>query len=521
MVFNELKRIKFLSIVFLSLFLLAGCSSDDDHEESYDVSGRIVYSNEAGNQVGLEGVNLNFKYTDGIATTNHDGNWSKNGVKDTDVITPAKGNWRFIPGSRRVSKESSSLDFTARTEGEYKIAVLSDLHYFDPRLGTEGAAFENYLAHDRKLIAESKAILESAIQSLKEQKPDVVLIPGDLTKDGERVNHEQLANYFAELEKEGIQVYVAPGNHDINNPHAVRYEGDEAIEIETITADEFASIYQENGYSESEYIEKDKKSLSYLVEPISGVWLVAMDTCRYDDNGEDPVTAGRFRASTLEWVRDKIKEGKSQGKTVIGMMHHGLIEHFELQSAKGLFEEYVVEDWEAISTELADLGMEVVFTGHYHANDIAIKTTDEGNRLYDIETGSLVTYPSPYRMLTLTDNNLEVETYKVTEVDADTGGLEFQDYAKGYIEEGLLGLTEAMLATDGFLQNQIEVLAPVVSSSLIAHYEGDENFDSLDDTTQYIISNMKLSEDPMGVALWSIWHDESADNNTEIYFEFQ
>jgi hypothetical protein len=30
--------------------------------------------------------------------------------------------------------------------------VISDLHYYDATLGTEGAAFEVYLTRDRKMI---------------------------------------------------------------------------------------------------------------------------------------------------------------------------------------------------------------------------------------------------------------------------------------------------------------------------------------------------------------------------------
>lgn len=32
--------------------------------------------------------------------------------------------------------------------------------------------------------------------------------------------------------------------------------------------------------------------------------------------------------------------------------------------------------------------MQFVFTGHMHANDITVATSENGNVLYDIETGS-------------------------------------------------------------------------------------------------------------------------------------
>ena len=81
----------------------------------------------------------------------------------------------------------------AEEKSKVKFAVISDIHYYDSALGTTGAAFEAYLAADRKLIKESGEILNSAITSIKSEKPDFVLIPGDLTKDGEKQNHLILA----------------------------------------------------------------------------------------------------------------------------------------------------------------------------------------------------------------------------------------------------------------------------------------------------------------------------------------
>ncbi len=75
-----------------------------------------------------------------------------------------------------------------------KICVASDLHYFDPALLiNDGPAFHQYIMDDRKLIKESSAIVKSLFKSIIEEKPDILLIPGDLTKDGELVSHQNLA----------------------------------------------------------------------------------------------------------------------------------------------------------------------------------------------------------------------------------------------------------------------------------------------------------------------------------------
>ncbi len=74
-------------------------------------------------------------------------------------------------------------------------------------------------------------------------------------------------------------------------------------------------------------------------------------------------------------------------------------------------------------------GIRLIFTGHYHANDI-VDFTNEGKTLTDIETGSLVTPPSPYRIMTLDDNFINIDTRRVTGIDMELpGGMDFLTYS--------------------------------------------------------------------------------------------
>jgi hypothetical protein len=45
------------------------------------------------------------------------------------------------------------------------------------------------------------------------------------------------------LERAGIQVFVVPGNHDVDNPHAVRYVGDGSEPIPSVSPHMFRWIY--------------------------------------------------------------------------------------------------------------------------------------------------------------------------------------------------------------------------------------------------------------------------------------
>ena len=74
------------------------------------------------------------------------------------------------------------------------------------------------------------------------------------------------------------------------------------------------------------------------------------------------------------------------------------------------------DNWESVSDEFINAGMSVMFTGHYHAN--VTKRTTGGKELFDVETGSLVTAPIPYRIITLKGNELNIHTKYVTDISA-------------------------------------------------------------------------------------------------------
>lgn len=111
-----------------------------------------------------------------------------------------------------------------RQEESLKIASLSDTHYLSPTLIKDTADFTEHLNSDRKMFAESEAFLNALLDTVKKDDPDVLLISGDPTKDGEREGHEALAGILEKFEEEtGADVYITPGNHDLNNSNAMNF----------------------------------------------------------------------------------------------------------------------------------------------------------------------------------------------------------------------------------------------------------------------------------------------------------
>ena len=382
------------------------------------------------------------------------------------------------------NKEYRELNMQPVTKGEnenyclssrtLKIAVLSDLHYMDPSLlKKDGSAFQMYLMQDPKLLAESGAILQQILHKLVNEKPDLVLISGDLTKDGELVSHKSLLKQLQILGLNHIKVLVVPGNHDINNPDAKLFNGDNATSVATITSDNFKSLYADYGYKSA--ISRDPNSLSYVSEPFKDLRILAIDANEYYNNTPIYcVVAGKIKDATMEWAKKQLADAKAKGKTVIGMMHHGIVEHFMGESA--IFPDYLVDNWGENADKLMQAGLKVIFTGHFHANDATQRTT--GNlSLVDIETGSPVIYDSPLRIVNLVNDKLYINTEHIERISyPGLNGISFHEYEKTFSLKGFEFQAKYMLMNPPYnVPEEVATqIAPVFANGMLAHFAGDE-----------------------------------------------
>lgn len=158
-----------------------------------------------------------------------------------------------------------------------ELAVVTDLHFLSPSLVREGEAFTAAYAYgDGKQINYISQLLEVFLQEMLERRPDAVLITGDLTLNGERVSHLELAERFLPLRQAGIPVLVIPGNHDIGNAFSSGYNRDKLYDVRSVTWQDFAEIYQNCGYGEA--VSRDTASLSYLYPLSEDLWLLMVDT---------------------------------------------------------------------------------------------------------------------------------------------------------------------------------------------------------------------------------------------------
>lgn len=269
----------------------------------------------------------------------------------------------------------------------FRFAVVSD-----PHVGLPHTIWDS--PNRFHLVEASIPAIELILEHLQQQNIDFLLLPGDLTQHGEPENHAWLQKRLSQLP---FPVYVVPGNHDV--PQLL--PSDRSIGLK-----DFPHYYGQCGYANPE-------QPYYTCEVLPGVQLIGLNSNQFDDSGKQ-LWLGCLDEVQLAWLERVLAQNKD--KLVLVMVHHNVVEHLPGQSRHPMGRRYMLDNAPVLLEILKDAGVNLVFTGHLHVQDIACH---EG--VYDITTGSLVSYPHPYRILQLrTDSQgkrwLQVETHHVESV---------------------------------------------------------------------------------------------------------
>ncbi|HHY90215.1 MAG TPA: metallophosphoesterase, partial [Clostridiales bacterium] len=228
-----------------------------------------------------------------------------------------------------VNQPTSSAEAYPPDE-EITFFIASDIHYLDPSLTDGKEAFQSFLSSgDAKHLDDIDLILDAFINDIEEEKPDILIVCGDLTNNGEKESHRALAKKLKTIEETGTSVYIVPGNHDIFNPWARCFESTAQYPVDTICDKGFREIYGDFGYNEA--ISSDEHTLSYLVAPSETLWLLMLDSNKYKNNMESncPNADGAIHSKTIPWIKKCLKMAEKNNARVIAVMHHSLLNHHD------------------------------------------------------------------------------------------------------------------------------------------------------------------------------------------------
>ncbi|SNS98061.1 MULTISPECIES: metallophosphoesterase [unclassified Azospirillum] len=170
---------------------------------------------------------------------------------------------------------------------------------------------------------------------------------------------------------------------------------------------------------------------SYLVEPVAGLWLLAIDANVYR-----PTQGGGFKGSgdagwneiaswkphLLAWVADVAKRAQQQGKVLVTFSHYPAVdtnngttpEIAALFGAKKLdLHRMPTAD---TSRRLAEAGIRFTVGGHLHFNDTAEWRGADGRYLVNIQPPPPAAYIPAYKLMTVNGERVEVETPRLDKV---------------------------------------------------------------------------------------------------------
>lgn len=289
----------------------------------------------------------------------------------------------------------------AVSDSTIKVATISDIRYQAGVADKEGL-----------LLSKSAALLDAAIDEVTSSDADVLLVTGDLTNDGSNTSHQYVAGKLAEVEAEGIDVYVIPGERDVR-------EG--GVNTAAVAKSVFETIYKDFGYSEPL---QDPSSASYVADLGHGFKVVMSDS-----------VAAAGQGQITQWAVNQASSAISSGSTVFAASHHPAVGRGSvdrtfidlLNTMSGvvlnlggteykLYTENVAQAADSLDladetrilpengadpAALADAGVKYLFTGHGYTMSIAGYTTTNGAQMYDVMTGSLVGSGSGVRYATL------------------------------------------------------------------------------------------------------------------------
>lgn len=301
--------------------------------------------------------------------------------------------------------------------------VFSDPHVLAPSLTDGGAALQSAAESDPKLIEYSARLFDSVCAVVERAHPDILLIPGDLSKDGELASHQYVSARLNKIVDAGTRVLVVPGNHDLDNPGAKSYFGTTASSVPSISLAEFESLYARCGFSDA--VALNSADGSYMSYPAPGLAILCLNSARPNNTPAGRYSDGAVTRATLAWACQQAKVAQADHRTVIAMMHHPIMEHFDGHAT--LAPTYMANvdstcscSADSLQNVLLAAGIRVVFTGHFHIHSCSNIVSAAGDTLVDVSTGSLCSYASPFRRMewkngVLSISSEEIDTYHMLE----------------------------------------------------------------------------------------------------------
>lgn len=222
--------------------------------------------------------------------------------------------------------------------------------------------------------------------------------------------------------------------------------------------------YKQPGYSQCSIVPDS----SYLVEPVEGLWLLAIDANVYLPQADGNGYAGAGNAGynrmfshktqVTDWITQVVQRAEQAGKTLIAFSHYPMSEFYNGQS-DAIAEQFGADSFQLarrpadnVSQLLATTGLKLHIGGHMHFNDTGISKSPNGNVLVNVQAPSLAAYVPAYKLVTIKpQQNVTVQTVVLNDVARFNELFEhYQQEHNTLVKQGAPQWNKAMLTAKNY-----------------------------------------------------------------------
>ena len=360
-----------------------------------------------------------------------------------------------------------------------QIAFISDAHIQDVDGHAERVRSMEVQVQSTRLFNENYYALLAALDDVARRNIRWVVLPGDLTDNGQFFNQQKIKNILhSYTQRKGMRFFVTTGNHDPalplglmqKNAHFLAADGSRVTREDSCAGyvsqmecyadfgffprkDDcyWESPFTSYTYDKYSYEDACRESVlskrtytlcdsltatdaSYLVEPVDGLWLLAIDggvylpkemkdgKWSYQGSSAGYNLVLKHKPFLLPWVRKVVEEAQKRHKTLVAFSHYPLVDFNDgvSESVRQMwgdrrFDLHHVPEAE-VSEAFLQAGLRLHFAGHMHVNDTGIWEGKDGKHLYNIQVPSIATYVPAYKILTIESD----EVFRVETVALDT-----------------------------------------------------------------------------------------------------
>ncbi|RKD97582.1 metallophosphoesterase family protein [Halopiger aswanensis] len=285
-----------------------------------------------------------------------------------------------------------------RTEQEAALAVVGDPHIATRSQGTY------------RVFHRTEQRLRAVIDDVNERAVDLVLFPGDLTKDGEPWNYDRVDALLEELERPFL---ATPGNHDLQ-------KCDDDHRCPSATA--FANRY-------------DCESFPFHRE-VGGIDLFVLNSAAGPDGPYAETHRGRISSAQLEWLDDRLADASVP---IVTCHHNPLPVVTDPLCRTNPWRAFTMRERSRTRSILERHGVSLVVTGHHHLPSLVKR-----NGLRQLIAPAIASFPQAYCLLEIDETGTNV--WLVSHA-TETGRAEAYDLAADGppFWRAVLGITENTL----------------------------------------------------------------------------